>query len=711
MKRDLYLLFLSICVLSQLAAQRDSVQLDEIMVTATKTDRLLSSVPLPFQIITKQQIQNTGGSRLQDILSEQAGLNVVSQVNGLGNGLQLQGLNPDYTMILIDGEPVIGRYTGSLELSRISIHNVKKIEIVKGPSSSLYGSEALAGVVNIITNNAAENKINASVKYASRQSTDLSLSGQFANDKWRFYLFGNRFGTQGYDLSPDVYGQTVSPFSNYTIQSKLAYEFSAKSSFNLNMNYFTEFQTNAYHVISGRDSIKVDGTGRLNNFSFNPYYTYKLTNKTNVVARIYSSIYQSETELFKKGTGQLHYSDAFKQTFLRPEIQSTCYFNKKQKWTAGAGTVYEIVNTSRYGDLFNRYQDTYYGFLQHEWDPVDKLNIVSGVRYDYNSSYHSQWSPKLAVQYNVVKHHSFKASVGTGFKAPDFRQLYFNFNNAAAAYAVFGSDIVVNELHQLEKDGRLLAYLFDTNLIGSIAPEISFAINFGTHHEFNSHLNADINFFRNNLHGLIETRAVALTTDQRTIYSYSNINRAYTQGIELNVNARLNQRMQCGVSYQFLDAKDRAVIEDIKNGLVYGRDPVTLESYRISKKDYFGLTNRSKHNTSIKLDYHFPKQDMNISARLLYHGKFGVTGTAGNVSGISIPSSDINGNNILDRNDRFIDGYFLFNLTVSKIWKESLTLQLGADNLFNYKNPTYIPNQIGRHLFITLLYQFKRKKS
>lgn len=113
--------------------------------------------------------------------------------------------------------------------------------------------------------------------------------------------------------------------------------------------------------------------------------------------------------------------------------------------------MYEIVNTSRYGDLFNRYQDTYYGFLQHEWDPVDKLNIVSGVRYDYNSSYHSQWSPKLAVQYNVVKHHSFKASVGTGFKAPDFRQLYFNFNNAAAAYAVFGSDIVVNELHQLEK--------------------------------------------------------------------------------------------------------------------------------------------------------------------------------------------------------------------------------------------------------------------
>lgn len=101
---------------------------------------------------------------------------------------------------------------------------------------------------------------------------------------------------------------------------------------------------------------------------------------------------------------------------------------------------------------------------------------------------------------------------------------------------------------------------------------------------------------------------------------------------------------------------------------------------------------------------------MNISARLLYHGKFGVTGTAGNASGISIPSSDINGNNILDRNDRFIDGYFLFNLYGIKNMEGIYDFAIGVQIiLFNYKNPTYIPNQIGRNLFITLLYQFKRK--
>ncbi|MBK6817585.1 MAG: TonB-dependent receptor plug domain-containing protein [Saprospiraceae bacterium] len=92
-----------------------------------------------------------GANRVQQVLSEQNGIQIVPQVNGLGSGIQLQGFNPDYTLILLDGEPLVGRNTGLLDLNRLSPNAVKQIEIVKGPSSSLYGSEALAGVVNIIT--------------------------------------------------------------------------------------------------------------------------------------------------------------------------------------------------------------------------------------------------------------------------------------------------------------------------------------------------------------------------------------------------------------------------------------------------------------------------------------------------------------------------------------------------------------------------------
>lgn len=87
--------------------------------------------------------------RLNEVLSEQTGINILDDPHG--QGIQIQGFDPAYTLILIDGLPLIGRSTGILELSRITTNNIDRIEIVKGPTSSLYGSEAMAGVVNIIT--------------------------------------------------------------------------------------------------------------------------------------------------------------------------------------------------------------------------------------------------------------------------------------------------------------------------------------------------------------------------------------------------------------------------------------------------------------------------------------------------------------------------------------------------------------------------------
>ncbi|MEY3405181.1 MAG: hypothetical protein RL161_611, partial [Bacteroidota bacterium] len=126
-------------------------KLEAVVITATRSERSLAGIPVPVTVVDKNSLKTMGSVRLQDALAEQTGLVIVPQINAQGNGLQLQGFNPDYTLILIDGEPLIGRYTGSLELSRITTGNIRQIEIVKGPSSSLYGSEALAGVVNIIT--------------------------------------------------------------------------------------------------------------------------------------------------------------------------------------------------------------------------------------------------------------------------------------------------------------------------------------------------------------------------------------------------------------------------------------------------------------------------------------------------------------------------------------------------------------------------------
>ncbi len=124
--------------------------LDEVVITATRTLRQLSSLPLPAQMISKKEIKSINSVRLIDILNEQTGLVTVPDYGG-GEGIQLQGMDSQYTLILIDGVPLVGRLAGTLDLSRISVGNIKQIEVVKGASSSLYGNEALGGVINIIT--------------------------------------------------------------------------------------------------------------------------------------------------------------------------------------------------------------------------------------------------------------------------------------------------------------------------------------------------------------------------------------------------------------------------------------------------------------------------------------------------------------------------------------------------------------------------------
>jgi len=102
--------------------------MDEVVVTATRTPRLMGNIAIPVTVINSKTLYQAGSLRLNDILGEQTGINIVE---GFGKGVQVQGLSSEYTLILVDGEPLIGRTGGVLDLSRISVRNIRKIEIVK----------------------------------------------------------------------------------------------------------------------------------------------------------------------------------------------------------------------------------------------------------------------------------------------------------------------------------------------------------------------------------------------------------------------------------------------------------------------------------------------------------------------------------------------------------------------------------------------------
>jgi outer membrane receptor for ferrienterochelin and colicins len=695
--------------MATLFAQRDSVHLGEVMVTATRTERLLASVPMPVQVIGASTIRSSGSTRLQDILGEQAGLVVVPQVNGLGNGIQIQGLNPDYTLILLDGEPLVGRYAGTLELSRITTARIKKIEIVRGPSSSLYGSEALAGVINLITEQPLSSRALLSGRYGSRNTSDLNACASLVGSKLRFDIMANRYATDGYDFSPEIFGQTVAPFQNYTLMPRLSWTPARGHEAQLSLRWFAEHQLNSYQVINGTDSIRVQGSGDITDYNIHNWYRYTGIPGLQLTARLYATSYKTKTALNKLETGDLHYADDFRQSFTRPEVQAVWRGWNKQRVTAGTGYIREAVKTTRYGDLTGRSQNTWYGFAQHEWDPLSRLTLVSGLRYDHNDTYGSQLSPKLAALFQASEKLSFKLSAGSGFKAPDFRQLYLNFDNAAASYAVFGTEVVSDQLKALDREGRILEYFRNPATMGSIMPESSFALNLGVSYRINQTLDLECNFFQNRLRGLIETIPVAVTTNQKTIYSYTNIRRALTEGLEAQAGWQVHPRIKISAGYQWLLAFDRDVLDQIKDGTVFGRDPRTLESYRLRSRDYYGLPNRSRHHATLKFFYSDPASGWDLSLRGIFRGRFGIMNTAGNVSGVLIPSSDRNANSILDRYDHFVPGYLLVNASASKKISDKWTIQLIGENLFNHTEPVSIPTLVGRTLYLHLQFSIHAK--
>lgn len=684
-----------------------SKQLDELVVTATRNERTMGSLPMPVTLVPQTQIRTMGSMRLNDVLTEQTGLTIVPQVNGAGNGLQLQGFDPAYTLILVDGEPLIGRFTGSLELSRVAVGNIKQIEIVKGPSSSLYGSDALAGVVNIITSRPQGTQGSLYTRYGTNNTMDLTGDYGFKGEKFGLYVFGNRYSTDGYNLATNNLGQTVSPFQNYTGTFKLTYQFGPKTDLSLSGRYFEEHQQFSYNVLSGigDQTFLTAGTGKVNEWNINPVLIHRFSDRLKMTARFYNTSYQTATHTNDVAADTLYYKDDFKQTFMRPEINAEYYFSDKNILTLGAGDVIETVQTSRYGDEFLRKQQTRYFFFQDEINPTKKLSVIAGLRYDNNTVYGSQFSPKLSTRWEINNTVALKASFGVGFKAPDFRQQYYNFSNTAGGgYSVLGTEVIGDRLAELEAQGQIKSYVYDPAKVRALNPERSKSVNVGARILVAKKLTSDINLFYNSVDNMIITQTIAITQSNQSIFSYINVARTYTAGLESNFTYPMTQKLNFSVGYQLLYAKDKDVEEQVKEGNVYYRDPVTLETRRLRPSEYFGLYNKSRHMGNVKLFYSDPAKGIDASIRVIYRGKFGI----GDVRGSDIPTSDLNGNSILDTHDQFVDGYALVNISAAKTFRQGLRFQVGVDNVFDYKDPVYIPNVPGRLLYASIRYTFSK---
>lgn len=709
-KSIILILFTTLLNASSVLAQKkatDSTTLEDVVVTATRTQRKVGNIAVPVTIVSNKVIQQTGSLKLQDILQEQAGIVAVSSAlstnlagypNPFGQGIQMQGLDPAYTAILLDGEPLVGRNGGVLKLGRLATGTIKQIEVVKGPSSSLYGSEAMAGVINIITENTTKEKIDLQVHNSSNNTLaqTFAYSNLFKQTSVNFFV--NHYSTQGYDLDPKIYGKTAEPYREWNSVLKLTHNFSPKSQLLTTFRLYDNKLDNNYQIQPAGQTNLAVVKGYTDEKDFSAFAQWKLSLKNNhkIFTRLFFDRYSNSAFVNNETTGERYDETSSKSAIVKPEIQYESDIRKNVKYIAGIGAYLESIDANRYDGGHNL--TTLYAFTQEEINAAnDKLKFIIGARLDKRNDFAANINPRVAVAYTPNKKWKFTAAVGKGFKAPDFRHIYLAFFNQQIGYSLVGNNILYQQLTALQQSGQISnsinvdAYKNTPNLL----PEELWGFNTTTQYS-NRNFTASIDIFRNDVKNLIDFYLLPFTKNNgSSIYSYRNVNRIFTQGITVDARYNLSKHITLSAGYQYLEAKDKDVLEQINNGTLYKRDPVTYQLSLTTKSDYFGLNNRSKHTGNFKINYTNNNNKYNAYLRFMYRGKYGYT--------------DINNNGVADDDREMVQGFWMINTAFSVSITKKLQIQTGIDNLLNYTNPTQLPNLSGRQYFVNINYSITKK--
>lgn len=682
--------------------------LEEVIVTATRTENKVSNIPLPVEVISSKNIQLSGSQKLIDILQMQTGLVIANNPlgtalqgypNPFGDGIQMQGLDPAYTLILVDGEPLTGRNAGIINLGRVATGDIKQIEIMKGPATSLYGSDALAGVINIITREPVKNTMNFQTYYGSNNTVGLTGAAVIKNTKTALQFFINRYSSDGYDLDKNIYGQTIDPFVDYSVNAKFSYDIDIKNKLILSARYFSDKQFNNYLIYPESQPKVVEGSTIEGDKSFYARLQHKVNNGVNYLTSIYATAYTNNATVFLQKNDSLYEKIRLNQFLLKPEVQVNIGNDPASLLVTGAGYNLETVNSSRYGSPEEL--NSWYVFAQKQIQWKEKTNIIMGARFDKNSLYPAQVSPKLAVAYKVNTGFIIKGSIGAGFKAPDFRQQFLNFSNSLIGYTLLGAHELGHGLEMLKKNGQIDQsididpYLKAKELI----PEKSIGINAGFDYTFRRNSTFKINFFRNDISNLIETYNLPFNKiNNQSIYSYINVNKVFTEGLEASFSYHFNSNFSLYSGYQYLIAKDKEALQQIKEGKLYKRDPVTHVTTLVTKSDYHGLFNRSRNTVNVRVQYNTILYKASAFVTAKYRGKYGFSGL----------NDFQNGNDVLDDDREFVKGFLLLNATVSKQFSSQWEFQAGVENILNYTNKLQMPNMFGRSFFINCKFKLEK---
>jgi len=652
-----------------------SVFLQEVVVTGTGTEHYLKDAPVQTEVITGSALKEYAGRDIEEVLGGLSSAFTFSR-SDMGNNLQLNGLKNDYILIMLDGKRINGDIGGQSDLSRINMHNIERIEIVKGAVSSLYGSDAIGGVINFISKKNRD-KFNMTNTSRVGEYGDISQSNSIgiAHGKWNSNTTFALKHTDGWrnttrewyrgNLYENSVTKTINRSTNYTVSEDLSYQLSSKLSLNANFSFYEKWTYRPTGIPQWRlyDFYYRDQT-------YGGGAKYNLKNRNYLTADIsfdrydYSYDYTSReyTDYFDENDDRIIYypGDRILQTSQRRVLANAKgVFYLGESHTLNTGMEYirdKLISPFRLeGDEATDYSVS--GYAQDEWNVTDRFNITAGLRYGIHKEAGNILTPKISGMYKAGDI-NLRATYSRGFKAPTVKELYYHY------YATIMS--------------KYKAYYGDTNL----DPQKSdyYAVNAEYNH---SRFKASITGYYNHIRDMISLQTVATSYEDKLLLveetmKYVNLAKGRTYGVDITVDAELPYNIKVGGSYSYLDAKGQRT------------DDETAPDYM--KYVYINAT--SRHNATVKASW----------SRSWNTYRLGVNLT-GRYQSKRYYISD--GNTKAYQIWRLNTSHALLN---TRKWK--LDLHLGVDNLFDYVDRTPFGHNRGttspgRNFYASLAIKFQ----
>ena len=503
------------------------IQMNDVVVTSTRNGYLLRDVPIATEVIGKKEINESGATTVSDLLEQRAGVSTSTNVDG-GAIFNMLGLDSRYILILKNGQPITGQFNNRVDLNHISTNNLKKIEITKGPGSAIYGTDAMGGVINIITEDLNDAPtISTSYRASSFGGTPKQISNDPVNS---------------------IFKSSINiPFNNFNFSTDLTYQhflkgqqfeyISADQIDKLNFNNEIDWQANdhdfriahqkynqvdegATRLSSGlilytnetnidRNQVTVNHRWTIkNDFSIeqtirnaNYVRNYKVNNNDGSISTE-DATEEKNTEyelLFNRAYSNLVYNGGFE--FSKPEYKSDRIAGGVQKK--------DIVG------IFN----------QVAWNISSDINLVSGLRFDtYGDT--TVLSPRLALSYKKSDTWIYRLTYGHGFRAPSFMESLIDWQHLQFGYTVQGNP--------------------------NLKPEVSKGFTLGVEFRNKNNFQLSTLLYNNTFSNLIKDYAI-----EPGLLSYRNIEKAYFTGIEIITKWTINSSLSSSFTFNYVKNEDK----------------------------------------------------------------------------------------------------------------------------------------------------------